>query len=110
MTALIIIAYTFIALFIMFVLLVKNHEKTHAIIITFLTGAGTIIGAVGASSYRDTRYDGMYSDWNRREHGYGVGDMKMYALLNGLAAGGYLMGVLEIIASVVLLIAAVVKM
>jgi len=29
MTALIIIAYTFIALFIMFILLVKNHEKTH---------------------------------------------------------------------------------
>ena len=81
-----------------------------AIIITFLVGVGTIIGAVAAASYRDTRYDGMYSDWTRRERGYGVGDMKMHALLNGLAAGGYLMGTLEIIASVVLLIAAIVKM
>lgn len=81
-----------------------------AIIITFGVGVGTIIGAVAAASYRDTRYDGMLSDWCRREHGYGAGDMKIYSLLNGLAAGGYLMGTLEIIASIVLLIAAVVKM
>ncbi len=81
-----------------------------AIIITFLVGVGTIIGAVAAASYRDTRYDGMYSDWTRREHGYGVGDMKMHALLNGLVTGGYLMGTLDIIAFVVMLIAAIIKM
>lgn len=80
-----------------------------AIIITFLVGVGTIIGAVAAASYRDTRYDGMLSDWYRREHGYGAGDMKIYALLNGIATGGYLMGTLEIIASVVLLIAAIIR-
>lgn len=81
-----------------------------AIIITFLVGVGTLIGAWAAATYRDIRYDGMLSSWYRREHGYGAGDMKIYALLNGLSAGGYLMGTLEIIASVVLLIAAVVKM
>ena len=81
-----------------------------AIIITFSVGVVTIIGAKAAASYRDTRYDGILSDWYRRERGYGAGDMKMYALLNGLAAGGYLMGTLEIIASVVLLIAAIIRM
>ena len=81
-----------------------------AIIITFLVGVGTIIGAVAAASYRDTRYDGKLLDRNRREHGYGADDMKIHALLNGLATGGYLMGTLEIIASVVLLIAAIIRM
>jgi len=81
-----------------------------AIIITFLSGVGTIIGAVAAASYRDTRYDGMLSDWYRQTRGYGAGDMKIYALLNGLVTGGYLMGTLDIIASIVLLIAAIVKM
>ena len=80
-----------------------------ATIITFTVGVGTIIGAVAAASYRDVRYDGIHSRWSREEEKYGTSDMKAYAILNGLAAGGYLMGTLEIIASAGLLVTAIIR-